>query len=192
MRLRLCYFFLPALLCLISLNLATAQTKPSDSSPVSFTSQVKLILKRRCEACHHPASLGGKLDLSTFEAFKTGGRQGTGFVAAHPENSLVMRYISGATPLMPKGSLPLKPEEVDIIRKWIAEGAKNDAPVLKSDGKTTANPPPDAKASPDAVKAPVDVAGIEFFEKKVRPGTGAAVLCVPLHEREKDNGRACA
>ena len=169
MRLRFCYSFLPVLLCLGFLNPAVAQTKPSDSPPVSFTSQVKPILKRRCEACHHPAFLGGKLDLSSYEAFKTGGRQGTGFVAARPENSLVMRYISGATPLMPKGSLPLKSEEVELIRKWIAEGAKNDTPSPKSDGKATANLPADAKASPDVVKTPVDVAGIEFFEKRVRP-----------------------
>lgn len=42
-----------------------------------------------------------------------------------------MRYIVGSPPNMPKNNKPLELAEVDLIRKWIAEGAKNDTPVIK-------------------------------------------------------------
>src|SRR6266852_3095841 len=100
-------------------------------SQVSYYNQVRPILRKRCQGCHQPLSQGGKLILTSYEAFKGGGATGAGFKPGDPDASLTVRYISGPTPNMPKNNKPLDPKEVELIRRWIAEGAKNDTPIIK-------------------------------------------------------------
>jgi hypothetical protein len=50
-------------------------------------------------------------------------------VPGHPERSLIVHFIEGSRGerhRMPKDSRPLSPPQVATIRKWIAEGAKDD------------------------------------------------------------------
>ena len=107
---------------------------------VSFHRQVKPILQKRCQGCHQAATQGGKLILTTFEAFRAGGAAGPGFKPGDPDNSIVMKFITGDPPAMPKNAKPLSKAEVDLFRRWILEGAKNDTPVVK-DPISQANPP---------------------------------------------------
>jgi hypothetical protein len=101
------------------------------TTPVSYYQQIKPILQKRCQGCHQPASQGGKLILTTYEAFRAGGDNGAGFVPGNPDQSVVMRYITGNPPAMPKGGKPLSASEVALFRRWIVEGAKNDTPLVK-------------------------------------------------------------
>ncbi len=48
-------------------------------------------------------------------------------VAGKPDESLLLKVVSGASAQMPKTGGPLKPGEVEAIRQWIADGAKNDS-----------------------------------------------------------------
>ena len=57
-----------------------------------------------------------------------------------------MRYIVGSPPSMPKNQKALPAEEIEAIRKWIAEGAKNDTPIIKD--------PIDSEHPPIYKKAP--------------------------------------
>jgi WD40 repeat protein len=109
----------------------TASHAAAQGTPVSFYKQVKPILQKRCQGCHQPASQGGKLILTSYAAFKAGGATGPSFVPGRPEDSVLMRFITGNPPSMPKNAKPLSGAEVGLIRKWIAEGAKNDTPVIK-------------------------------------------------------------
>ena len=104
--------------CVLSVNAA---------EPVSFSAQIQPIVQQQCAGCHQPAVRQSDLDLTTFEGFREGGRKGPGFVAGKPAESVVVRYLTGeAKPVMPFGGKPLPEEQIELFRRWIAEGAKDD------------------------------------------------------------------
>lgn len=109
--------------------------------PVSYYRQVRPILQRHCSGCHQPAKAGGNLLLTGYAEFLKGGENGPGFVPGKPDDSLIMSYISGDKPEMPLNSEPLKPEQVALIGRWIAQGAKDDSPASARDDISPANPP---------------------------------------------------
>jgi WD40 repeat protein len=98
------------------------------NAEISWSRQVKPILQKRCQGCHQPASQGGRLVLTTFEALRAGGASGAGFKPGRPEESLLVKYIVGNPPAMPKNAPPLTPGDIETIRRWIAEGARDDTP----------------------------------------------------------------
>jgi mono/diheme cytochrome c family protein len=100
-----------------------AQEKKKEE--VSFAKDVAPILKASCVECHNATKKKGRLDLSSYDALKKGGKNGAAFVSGDPEKSLMVEAISGKEPDMPKKKDPLKKDQVDLIAKWIKEGAKN-------------------------------------------------------------------
>jgi hypothetical protein len=105
-------------------------------APVSFERDLKPILNRQCLACHQPSGPQSGLSLASVESFIKGGAKGAALVAGQPDQSLVMKYLVGeAKPSMPLGGKLLPAEQVDLFRRWIREGAKDDsvaAPALVS------------------------------------------------------------
>lgn len=94
---------------------------------VSFSTDIKPILARQCAACHQPQSKQSDLELTSFAAFQKGGRKGPAFVAGKPDESLVIKYLTGAIePRMPLGGR-LTDEQIGLFREWIREGATEDA-----------------------------------------------------------------
>ena len=53
----------------------------------SYLRDVRPILDKNCTSCHQPASKQSDLDLTTYAAFRAGGRRGPAFVAGSPEQS---------------------------------------------------------------------------------------------------------
>lgn len=133
--------------------LALADDVPETESapPVSFYRQVRPILQRHCSGCHQPAKLGGKLLLTSYEGLKQGGESGAGFEAGAPEASLILDYISGEDPEMPLNGEPLVPRQVELIARWIGEGAQDDTPASVQDTISSENPP--TYASPPVITA---------------------------------------
>ncbi|MGE3316538.1 MAG: c-type cytochrome domain-containing protein, partial [Planctomycetaceae bacterium] len=117
---------------------AKTEAKPA---PVSFYRQVRPILQRNCAGCHQPAKDGGKLVVTSYEGFKKGGENGAGFTPGKPDESLILDYISGDKPSMPKNAEPLKAKEVEIVSRWIQEGAADDTPASVQDTVSPENPP---------------------------------------------------
>ncbi len=94
----------------------------------SFSRDVRPILQKRCAGCHQPASKASDLDLTTFEAIKKGGKIGPAFVAGKPDESSMIRYVTGAEqPRMPLGQAELPAVEVAVLKEWILDGAKDDS-----------------------------------------------------------------
>ena len=97
--------------------------------PVDFGRDISPILKRKCLACHFDQEKQAGLSLETHEAVLGGGDSGTGIVPGNPDKSLVwLRATGKELPLMPPednsvGAEPLTPEELGMLRQWIAEGA---------------------------------------------------------------------
>ncbi|HEX7446808.1 MAG TPA: PSD1 and planctomycete cytochrome C domain-containing protein [Pirellulales bacterium] len=128
-----------------------------------FREQVAPIFEARCVRCHQGDEPKGGLSLATAAAMAHGGESGPVITAGKPDESLLIDYISGEQPQMPKGAPPLSREQVAIVRRWIAEGAKWPADLAlvekPADGKAAASNDwwslrPLAKVTPPQVESP--------------------------------------
>lgn len=136
-----------AFLLLLATITATAAEKP-----VSYYHDIVPVFKRSCNGCHHPGKLKGQLDLTSYEAFKKGGKHGASFIAGNVKESSVIEEISGSEPSMPKEGDPLSKAEIALITRWIAEGATNDTPAGAGSYQLTAAP---EYAAPPVISAMV-------------------------------------
>src|SRR5262252_4296230 len=122
------------LLCIIFIAFSPAFS-PSQSPAVkslSFISDVAPILKDNCFACHDAKKRKGKLDMTTFENFRKGGDKEDPIEPGKPEESEIIDRITdkGASRMPPKeGGEPLPQAKIDIITRWIKEGAKLDTEI---------------------------------------------------------------
>src|SRR5208282_2977329 len=82
--------------------------------PVSFHRQIRPILQQKCQGCHQPAKLKGKLLLTGYEGFATGGKHGPSWMAGKPDESRVLKHLRGEGDftLMPEKDKPLPPEQI--------------------------------------------------------------------------------
>ncbi|MFM7317311.1 MAG: DUF1553 domain-containing protein [bacterium] len=117
-----------------------SQATLADESLIDFQKQVAPILSSRCVGCHQPGKIKGGLDLTTFKKTMAGGESGSAIEPGKPaESELVFRIkpeSSGMKPDMPRQGEPLSANEVSIIEKWIAQGAKwPETQVLKESAK---------------------------------------------------------
>jgi mono/diheme cytochrome c family protein len=111
----------PAIIILTCLALsATAQEKRA----VSYEKDVQPIFKASCVSCHKPDKKKGKLDMSSYAELMKGGKQGSPVKSGDPSKSLLVEMISGPEPEMPEKGDKLKPEQVELITRWVKEGAK--------------------------------------------------------------------
>jgi len=98
--------------------------------PISFKDEVQPVLERRCTECHQPGGEGYEksgLDLRSYEGLMKGTKFGPMVVPGDPLVSNLLVVLEGrASPKirMPFHQEPLRRCYVQIIRKWIAEGAK--------------------------------------------------------------------
>jgi len=117
-----------------------AAKKPAGTA--SYFHDVRPILQRNCQGCHQPAMKQGELDLTRYESFKAGGKQGPAFRPGVPDKSLVIQLLKGELkPQMPFGLTPLPAEQIDLLRRWIAAGARDDTPAEARDMTAPDKPP---------------------------------------------------
>src|SRR5688572_16749376 len=115
------------MLCLLAGALVT--TRAAERQPVSFNMQVRPVLSDRCWSCHGPDEnkRKAKLRLDTKEGAlaETDGY----FIIkpGEPEKSEVYKRLTSSDPdeqmPPPDSHLSVSKEEVELIRRWIAEGA---------------------------------------------------------------------
>jgi len=103
----------------------------AQNRPISFQQQILPILEHRCHACHQPANAGGQLSLTSYSHIRKGGKQGPTLEPGKPDDSLMVKMISGEPPRMPMSGGPLTAEEIVLIRSWISQGATDDTPTGK-------------------------------------------------------------
>ena len=106
-----------------------AGADPSAASPVSFSRDVQPVLNQNCISCHRPEKRKGKLDLTSFAAIAAGGKDGAVFVPGKPADSPLVTQVSGETPEMPNKGDPLTAAQVDVLARWVEQGAKDDTPA---------------------------------------------------------------
>lgn len=96
---------------------------------VSFSRDVWPILRANCASCHRPGKLKGELDLTTYAALAKGGKQGAILKSDASQDSPLVTAVSGPEPEMPPEGERLTVKEIDILSRWIAQGAPDDTPL---------------------------------------------------------------
>ena len=73
--------------------------------------------------------------MDSVEALKAGGKSGPLVEPGNPEQSLMMRRVLGldGEDQMPLDADPLTPEQIEVLRRWIAEGARFDTTPAVAD-----------------------------------------------------------
>ena len=119
-------------------NLALAEKgggMPKPGEPIDFTNHVLPILEDRCFSCHQePYDKNGRtiqpkagLALNTYELVMKGNLDNTVVTAGDVEDSYLHEVLTldeDDDMFMPPKGGPLTSEQIDIIKRWIEEGAK--------------------------------------------------------------------
>lgn len=113
---------MPRRFVMTMLLLAGCLTSPA---AVDFARDIQPILAGKCFECHGPDKRKGGLRLDLKADALQGGDDGQVLVAGNADASLLVKKISEPDPdkRMPAKGEPLSAREVELIRRWINEGA---------------------------------------------------------------------
>jgi hypothetical protein len=116
------------LLLLLGQNNPEANAAQAGGKPVSFINDVAPIFKDNCFACHDGKKKKGKLDMTTYAGFRKGGASDDPVEPGRPDESNIISLLTAASMRMPpkEAGPPLPADKIEIIKRWIKEGAKLD------------------------------------------------------------------
>ncbi|HYE59404.1 MAG TPA: c-type cytochrome domain-containing protein, partial [Rhodothermales bacterium] len=125
---------LSAILAFLGGGLAAQEKKPeaAQAAPVSFDRQIRPILQAHCVGCHQPSKAKGAYVMTTREKLLAAGDSGkVNVVPAKPAESQLLALITAkdGKAEMPKGRKPLAAAEIELVARWIREGAVDDTPA---------------------------------------------------------------
>lgn len=98
----------------------------SAQEPVDFGRDIQPILAKRCYACHGPDTAEGGLRLNRRESALARNESGAvTIVPKNPQQSELLKRITSTdeSNQMPPEGARLTPAQIDLIQRWIAEGA---------------------------------------------------------------------
>ena len=157
--------YLAALLTVACAAHAPRVPGAAPSAGVSF-SQVHEIFRESCEHCHNADDEKGGLLMESYASLVAGGEHGNALVPGDSAASRLMQMIEGKLkPRMPYKEDPLPREQVELIRRWIDEGA----------------PGPEAADGPPAPRREVEIPDVKPLVPT--PGAVAAIAFDPLTRR---------
>ncbi len=96
---------------------------PTADGPILFSAHVAPLLITKCGRCHID-NARGMVSMVDFETLMKGPDAGTIIMPGNAEGSRIVEVIVEGD--MPRGGLTVSKTELDVLRKWIAEGAKFD------------------------------------------------------------------
>lgn len=95
----------------------------SEAAPLVFEKDIRPILKTHCFDCHGEGEkLKGGLDLRLRRLMIKGGDDGPVLVPGKPDKSVLYKMVHSGE--MPRRDKKLTPQQVEVIKQWIASGAK--------------------------------------------------------------------
>jgi WD40 repeat protein len=172
-------------------SLVAAEEEKDAPAAVSYYRDVRPVFQARCQGCHQPAKARGKFVITSFTKILEGVDGEAVLLPGKPDESLLVKEITpdNGKASMPKGGEALSPFEIDLISRWIAEGAKDDSPELQRREYSMENPPvyeglPVLTAldySPDGTL--LAVAGYHEVLLHKSDGSGTVARLVGLSER---------
>ena len=108
--------------------LAVAACAPSG---VSYNKEVQPILAKNCSECHAPGQKGFEasgLDVTSYQALMKGGKFGPLVKPGDALSSSLNMLVEGrahASIRMPHGRERLPDKDIETLKVWVNEGAKN-------------------------------------------------------------------
>ncbi len=129
------------------------------AAAVDYAAQIKPLLQLHCVKCHGANSSKNQLRLDTAAALLQGGERGPAVVPGAPERSLVYLAVTGThdeIPKMPYKRTPLDSAEIDLLRRWIEQGAAHPADETPSDDRHWAFLKPERPTVPPEAAHPID------------------------------------
>src|SRR5262245_27211797 len=140
MRSRICFcvfcavFGMALALYLVTMTPAASAQAPAGKEPVSFIKDIAPIFKESCFGCHGAKNPKGKLDMTRYDALRKGGTKDDPIADGKPEDSYLVDVLTATgkkrMPHIDSGDT-LPKEKIELIKRWIKEGAKIDAAVKK-------------------------------------------------------------
>ncbi len=140
---------------MMALFLIPARAETAGESGLSFERHVRPILKEYCLDCHGAGrELKGGLDLRLRRTLVEGGESGRGLVPGHPGESLIVQLLEEGE--MPPSEKKVSVEKIDMIKRWIAEGAlaEGEEPAALAPGEVYITPEERAYWAFQPVKRP--------------------------------------
>lgn len=133
------------LLCAAAGHGDAAKEKDKAAGPVSYYRDVRRVFQQHCQGCHQPArDMGGYVMTTHALLLKAGDSAKAPVVAGQPDKSELIAQLlprGGKKAAMPKNRDPLPAADVALLRRWVAEGAKDDTPKAVLDTIDEKNPP---------------------------------------------------
>lgn len=136
----------------------------SADQPILFSRDVAPIFIQNCTSCHNAKKAEGSYRIDTFAELLKPGDSGESPVAleAGHESELLRRLTTAdAFERMPEGSDSLPADEIDVIRRWLDEGAKFDGTDQDLE-LTFVVPAKRHPAPPASYRLPVPVNAVAF------------------------------
>ena len=132
---------------------------------VSFADQIAPLLRARCVACHSSREPGGGHVLTSYAGLFSAGANGPA-VLPGDEASLLCEVVADGS--MPQDGEPLSEEEVDLIRRWVALGARLDAGADATAALVRIMPRPVQPEPPATYPAAMPVSAVAFDPTAMR------------------------
>lgn len=149
-----CVFVLP-----VTVRAADGDAKKGadPNAPISYYKQIRPIFQAHCQGCHQPAKAGGGYVMTAFDRLLSGGEsKDTAIVPKKPEDSHLLEMITpqNGKAEMPRDKPALAVADIELISRWVAQGAVDDTP-------TNARARYDAEHPPVYTRPPV-IPAIDF------------------------------
>ena len=95
----------------------------AQNNPPTFYKDILPLFGQACIKCHNRDTSQGRYRVDNYDSVMTGGKKGAAVAPGKSADSLLYKMLTGAAqPLMPVGG-KLKPEELDLVKRWIDAGA---------------------------------------------------------------------
>ncbi len=118
---------------LVALWLTTSEASAAtQEKAVSYYKDIRPIFQANCQGCHQPAKPKGGYVMTDFKKLLAGGeKDGVAVVPGTLEHGSLIQQITptNGSAEMPKNKPPLSDSEINLVRKWIAQGATDDTPA---------------------------------------------------------------
>ncbi len=97
-----------------------------DSAKFNFAQHAKTVFRTHCVSCHNGNRSEGDLNLANYAAMMQGSSSGDVIEPGSPDDSYLFQLITHAeSPEMPPSGQKIPAEDIEMIRKWISDGAIN-------------------------------------------------------------------
>lgn len=148
----------------------TTRVADAPGSTVAY-SQVHEVLRESCEHCHNEDKAKGGLLMISYEDLIAGGEHGSAVIPGESASSRLMQMIDGRLkPRMPYKEEPLARPQVELIRRWIDQGARGPSASDVNSMATAATRLPDVRPTVPVAGA---VAAVAFDPASRRIAVGS-------------------